>query len=73
VVSAGGEAEATFAEAEAFDVAAGGWVALPPMPTPRHGLAVVAVGDVVYAIAGGTVPGLSVSPVVEAIDLGAVS
>jgi Kelch motif len=48
-------------------------VALPPMPTPRHGLAVVALGDVVYAVAGGTAPGLSVSDVVEAIDLGSVA
>jgi hypothetical protein len=40
------------------------------MPTPRHGLGVAAVDDVVYAIAGGEVPGLAVSNVVEAVDLG---
>lgn len=39
------------------------------MPTARHGLGVVAVGTVVYVIAGGTEPGLSVSDVVETIDL----
>jgi non-specific serine/threonine protein kinase len=69
VVAAGGEADVAFAEAEAFDVDRVRWLALPLMPTPRHGLGVVAVGDVVYAIAGGLTPGLSVSNVVEAIDL----
>jgi hypothetical protein len=69
VVSAGGEADRAFGEAEAFDVGAGRWLSLPQMPTARHGLGVVAVGTVVYTIAGGTVPGLSVSDAVEAIDL----
>jgi hypothetical protein len=52
---------------EAFDVGTGQWLSLPHMPTERHGLGVVAVGTVVYTIAGGTVPGLSVSDAVEAI------
>jgi serine/threonine-protein kinase PknK len=70
----GGEEEGgTFAEVEAFDVRAGRWLSLPPMPTARHGLGVVAVGTVVYTIAGGTVPGLSVSDTVEAIDLASLS
>jgi hypothetical protein len=37
LVAAGGEAQATFPQAEAYDLAAGGWRALPPTPTPRHG------------------------------------
>ena len=69
VVSAGGEADATFDEVEAYDVSADRWYSLPPMPTARHGLAVVVVGTVVYTIAGGTVPGLSVSNAVEMIDV----
>jgi Kelch motif protein len=69
VVSAGGEADRAFDEAEAYDVRGERWLSLPPMPTARHGLGVVAVGTVVYAIAGGTEPGLSVSGAVEAIDL----
>jgi N-acetylneuraminic acid mutarotase len=69
VVSSGGEADTTFDEAEAYDVRVGRWMTLPPMPTARHGLGVVAVGTVVYTIAGGTEPGLSVSDVVETIDL----
>ena len=69
VVSAGGEADATFDEVEAYDVSADRWISLPPMPTARHGLGVVVVGTVVYTIAGGTVPGLSVSDAVEVIDV----
>jgi hypothetical protein len=74
VVAAGGEPSAnrttTFAEADAFDVRVGTWRSLPPMPTPRHGLGVAAVGDVVYTLAGGPQPGLHVASTVEAIDLG---
>ena len=69
VVSAGGEADAAFDEVEAYDVSADRWFSLPPMPTARHGLGVVVVGTVVYTIAGGTVPGLSVSDAVEVIDV----
>jgi Kelch motif len=70
VVAVGGEAAATFPQAEAFDPASGRWRSLPPLPTPRHGLGVVAVGDVVYVLAGGPRPGLHTSAANEAIDLG---
>jgi hypothetical protein len=70
VVAAGGEEEGgTFEQVEAFDVEAEQWVALPPMPTARHGLGVVGIGTTVYVIAGGVDPGLSFSGAVEAIDL----
>jgi non-specific serine/threonine protein kinase len=69
VVAVGGEAEATFAEVEAFDVRSGRWRALPPLPTPRHGLGVVAIGTMLYTLAGGPRPGLFVSDAAEAIDL----
>jgi hypothetical protein len=69
VVAAGGEAESTFDEAEAFDVEEGTWRSLPLMPTARHGLGVVAVGNVVYVIAGGPTPGFDFSDANEAIDL----
>jgi hypothetical protein len=61
---------ATFPEAEALDTASGRWRSLPPLPTPRHGLGVVAVGDVVHVLAGGPQPGLHTSATNEAIDLG---
>lgn len=70
LVAAGGEdSEGTFDEAEALSTESERWVALPALPTPRHGLGVTAVGDVVYVIAGGPTPGLDVSAIVEAIDL----
>lgn len=70
LVAVGGEATATFAEVEAFDIAAGRWRSLPPSPTPRHGLGVVAVGNTVYALAGGPRPNLHVSDTAEALDMG---
>ena len=42
---------------------------LPDLPTPRHGLGVVATGRTVYAIAGGPQPGLTTSGAVESITL----
>jgi hypothetical protein len=35
------------------------WRRLPELPTPRHGLGVVAAGRRVYIVAGGTQPGLA--------------
>ena len=69
VVAAGGEAEATFDEVEAFDVREKRWRRLPNMPTARHGLGIVAVGSVVYVLAGGPEPGLTYSGANEALDL----
>jgi hypothetical protein len=70
LVAAGGEAETTFDEAAALDAETGRWLSLPLMPTPRHGLGVVALGTVVYVMGGGLHAGLSVSNAAEAIDLG---
>jgi len=59
-----------FAETWIYDPAADRWDAGPPMRTPRHGLAAAAVGDVVYAIAGGeVVSGGRAGSVVEAFRL----
>lgn len=73
VVSAGGEADATFDEVEAFDVGGGKWISLPPMPTARHGLGVIAVGARVFVIAGGPNPGFAFSDANEMIDLANLS
>jgi N-acetylneuraminic acid mutarotase len=51
------DAPRVHAEAEAFDPIVGDWVTLPPLPTPRHGLAAVGIGDTLYAVAGGTIAG----------------
>lgn len=71
LVSVGGEEpEGTIREVYALDLAGGGWRRLADLPSPRHGLAVAAVWPYVYAIAGGAVPGLSVSGVNERLRAG---
>ena len=74
VVAAGGETvgagrSGTFAEVEAFDPASATWRALPPLPTPRHGLGVVTVGTTLYTLAGGPRRGLTVSAATETLNL----
>jgi N-acetylneuraminic acid mutarotase len=57
-----GEGSRTFGENEAYDLADDRWTTESPLPDPRHGLAVVSVDDrIVFVIAGGETPGLSVS------------
>jgi hypothetical protein len=49
----GGEDERrAYVENEAYDVMAGRWLKLAPMPAARHGVGVAAVGEFVY-VAGG--------------------
>jgi non-specific serine/threonine protein kinase len=70
LVSVGGEQQGgTIASVYVYDVAAGTWAQLPDLPTPRHGMAVVGRAGTVYTIAGGRVPGLSVSRVNEALTV----
>jgi hypothetical protein len=45
------------------------WVAVATLATPRHGLAVVAVGDRLHVLGGGPEPGLTVSGAHEIIDV----
>ena len=42
---------------EAYDLKTNSWDRLPPMPTPRHGLAVGDIGGKIYAISGSNVAG----------------
>jgi Kelch motif/Galactose oxidase, central domain len=70
IVSVGGEAPSgTIASVYAYGLAEGRWRRLPDLPTPRHGLGVVGVGARVYAVAGGPIPGLTVSGANEYLDL----
>jgi len=55
----------TYAEVEAFDPATNSWWIAPPLPTPRHGLATVAYGGRLYAIAGGPKAAWDQTDVVE--------
>jgi hypothetical protein len=70
LVSIGGEEEGgTIGSVYGYDLAAKRWRRLPSLPTPRHGLGVVALKSRVFAIAGGTAPGLTVSGANEVLDL----
>ena len=61
LIAAGGEDPGlpgrVFPDAELFDLQARTWRALPPLPTPRHGLGGAGVGASAYFIAGSTQPG----------------
>ena len=50
-----------------FGCSTGRWSRLADLPTPRHGLGVVALGGRVWAVAGGPEPGLTVSGAVESL------
>lgn len=70
IVSVGGEEpNGTIATVYAYDIRRARWRRLPDLPTPRHGLGVVAAAGRVYAIAGGTRPGLTVSGTNEYLPL----
>jgi hypothetical protein len=64
------------ADLEVYDRVSNAWAGLPPMPTPRAGLAAAVVGNKLYAIGGrtGTVPG-SGAPLscLEAYDIAAAA
>ncbi|GIX48899.1 MAG: hypothetical protein KatS3mg131_3110 [Candidatus Tectimicrobiota bacterium] len=55
-----------FAEVEVYDPFHDRWQALPPMPTPRHGIGAAALGDRIYLPGGATVQGFGVTGVHEA-------
>jgi non-specific serine/threonine protein kinase len=59
----------TIPQVELFDPRNRRWSSLPDMRTPRHGLGGVAVGNRVFAVEGGTTPGLSTSTAIEFLDV----
>ena len=68
IVSVGGERpQGTIASVYAYELRTKSWRRLPDLPTPRHGLGVVAAGGRVYVVAGGPEPGLTVSGAVESL------
>ncbi|MDP9273964.1 MAG: hypothetical protein M3O99_00050 [Chloroflexota bacterium] len=68
-VTGGEQPLGTFRELDMFDSATGKWTRGPDLSTSRHGLGVVAVGGTLYGMSGGPTPGVSQTPVCEAIDL----
>jgi non-specific serine/threonine protein kinase len=71
LITVGGESTTTVSDAvQGYDVKGQRWAQLPPLPTARHGAAVTAVKDSVYAIGGATVPGhLGTTKEAEVLDL----
>jgi len=68
-VAGGEQPVGTFKEVDIFDSATGKWTRGLDLPTPRHGLGVVAVGSTVYVMSGGPTPGTSQTAVCEALDV----
>ena len=70
VVVVGGENSTTvFKQVEVYEVKARTWWRGPDLPTPRHGLGVAVVKDALYACAGGTAIGTSVTATCEVLTL----
>src|SRR2546429_280836 len=70
VVSVGSEGPlGTSGAVYALQVRTGTWSRLPDLPTPRHGLGVVAFGRTVIAIGGGPRPGFTVTGANESLTL----
>ena len=54
----------------AYDLRTKKWRRLPDLPSPRHGLGVVAYKGRVFTLGGGPQPGLTVSGAVESLRIG---
>jgi non-specific serine/threonine protein kinase len=59
----------TIREVELLDPRTRRWTTLPDMRTPRHGLGGAALGNRVFAVEGGVVPGFSLSRAIEFLDV----
>jgi N-acetylneuraminic acid mutarotase len=58
IVVAGGESTGSvFSTVWAYDLATSTWSSLPNLAEPRHGLAIAAIGNTLYAIDGASQPG----------------
>src|SRR5437868_6920963 len=68
-VTGGEQPIGTFKDVDVFDSSTGKWTRGPDLPTSRHGLGVVAVAGTVYVMSGGPAPGVSQTPVCEALDV----
>ena len=69
LIVAGGESIGTvFSTVWAYDLAGSTWSSLPNLAEPRHGLAVAAIGNTLYAIDGASQPGHNAStPTVQTL------
>ena len=66
----GGESKlGTHNQTESYDPATNSWSSWASMPTARHGLGAVVVGQSIYVISGGPKPGATFSAVNEVFTL----
>lgn len=56
-----GAGSRTFEEHEVYEPGIDRWTTAPPLPRPRHGLGAQVVAGILFVLAGGETPGLSVS------------
>ena len=66
-VFGGEETAGTFDTSERYDPRNDSWETMPPLPTARHGLGAVTLGNRIYTLAGGTTPGGSSSAANEVL------
>ena len=71
LIVVGGESIGTvFNTVWAYNLASSTWSSLPNLPAPRHGLAVAAIGNTLYAIDGASQPGHDAStPTVQTLTV----
>lgn len=58
-----------FASNEEYDPTTRTWRTMRPLPTPRHGMSAVTIGDTIFVIGGGPIAGYSVTAVNEGFTL----
>jgi serine/threonine protein kinase/N-acetylneuraminic acid mutarotase len=71
VITVGGESSTSASDAvQAYEIKGQRWSQLPDLPSPRHGVALTALNDSLYAIGGATVPGhFESTKAAEVLDL----
>ena len=65
----GATGKGVYDRVDIYDPVSNRWRAGPPMPTGRHGIFPVLVGDRIYVVAGGVHSSTSASRVAEVLDL----
>jgi len=64
-----GRRDGLFDEVERYDPRGDAWTTLAPMPTPRHGMAALAVGERLVVVGGADIAGFAAVRTVDAVVL----
>jgi N-acetylneuraminic acid mutarotase len=65
----GADRRGVYNRVDIYDPVANRWRTGPPMPSARHGIFPVLIGDRIFVIAGGTQAGFSATTIAEVLDL----